>query len=68
MSGLFISIHYTDQKFFSSSQGHLRVVLNLSYKNLDHFLPALEMIFHLADKIASYKLTSNTKAKAMKSR
>jgi hypothetical protein len=32
-NGLFVSIHYTDQKMFSESTGHLRVVLNGAYKN-----------------------------------
>lgn len=39
--GLFISIHYTDLKIYSTSSGHLRVVLNSAHKNKDHFLPAL---------------------------
>jgi hypothetical protein len=40
-NGLFLSIHYTDQKMFSESKGHLRVVLNASHKNIDQFLPAV---------------------------
>ena len=66
--GLFISIHYTDLKIYSSSTGHLRVVLNPTYKNHDHFLPALELILHLADKIAALKLSSNSKVKAQRAR
>ena len=33
LSNLIVSIHYTDQKMFSESSGHLRVVMNLSKKN-----------------------------------
>jgi len=32
-NGLFVFIHYTDQKMFSESTGHLRVVLNGAYKD-----------------------------------
>ena len=37
MNGLFISIHYTDQKLFSESNGHLRVTLNAVHKNPAQF-------------------------------
>jgi hypothetical protein len=32
-NGLFMFIHYTDQKMFSESTGHLRVILNGAYKD-----------------------------------
>jgi hypothetical protein len=41
MQGLFISIHYTDLKSYSNSNGHLRVVLNSTHKKQDQFLPAM---------------------------
>jgi len=66
--GLFISIHYTDLKIFSNSTGHLRVLLNPTHKNKDHFLPAIELILHLADKIATMKLSANSKSRAQKAR
>jgi hypothetical protein len=68
MQGLFISIHYTDLKTYTNSKGHLRVVLNASHKNPEQFLPAVELIFYLADKIAGLKLTANSKARALKAR
>jgi hypothetical protein len=68
MSGVFFSIHYTDLKTFSNRSGHLRVVLNATHKNPEHFLPAMELIFYLVDKLASYKLTANSKARAQKAR
>ena len=53
-------------KPFRNDQDILRVVLNATYKNSEHFLPAMELIFYLADKLASFKLTANSKAKALK--
>jgi hypothetical protein len=44
------------------------VVLNATYKNSGHFLPAIELVFYLADKLAGLKLTANSKAKAIKAR
>lgn len=66
--GLFVSIHYTDLKMYSNSNGHLRVVLNAAHKNHDHFLTAIEVVFNIVDKIAGLKLTSNSKARALKAR
>lgn len=68
MNRLFFSIHYTDLKTLSQRPGHLRVVLNATYKNPAHFLPAIELVFYLADKLANLKLTANSKAKAIKAR
>lgn len=68
MQGLFISIHYTDLKTFTNTAGHLRVILNSTHKNPDQFLPGMELIFYLADKIANLKLTANSKARALKAR
>ena len=68
MQGLFVSIHYTDLKTFTNTAGHLRVILNATHKNPDHFLPGMELIFYLADKIANLKLTANSKARALKAR
>lgn len=68
MQGLFISIHYTDLKTFTNTAGHLRVILNATHKNPDQFLPGMELIFYLVDKIASLKLTANSKARALKAR
>jgi hypothetical protein len=67
-NGLFLSIHYTDQKMFSESKGHLRVIINASHKNTEHFLPAVELIFHLVDKMVALKLSANNKVKAQKAR
>jgi hypothetical protein len=61
-------MHYTDQKMFSASTGHLRVVLNGSYKDRTKYLTAMELIFHIADKIATLKLSQNTKTKAFQAR
>lgn len=33
LTNLIVSIHYTDQKTFSSSTGHIQAVFNLSKKN-----------------------------------
>lgn len=68
MQGLFISIHYTDLKTFSNTAGHLRVILNATHKNPDQFLPGMELVFYLVDKIASLKLSANSKARALKAR
>lgn len=68
MSGLFFSIHYTDLKTFSDRPGHLHVVLNATHKNPEHFLPAMELIFYLADKLANFKLTANSKVRAQNAR
>lgn len=66
--GLFMFMHYTDQKMFSNYPGHLRVVLNGSYKDKTKYLTAMEVIFNLVDRIASLKLSQNTKAKAFQAR
>ena len=61
-------IHYTDQKMFSNSNGHLRVILNGAYKDRTKYLTAMEVVFHLVDKIASLKLSQNAKTKAFQAR
>jgi hypothetical protein len=61
-------MHYTDQKMFSNSTGHLRVILNGAYKDRTKYLTAMELVFHIVDKIASIKLSQNAKAKALQSR
>ncbi len=66
--GLFVSMHYTDLKMYSNASGHLRVILNIAHKNVDQFLTAMEVIFYIVDKIAGLKLTSNSKARALKAR
>ena len=68
LNGLILSIHNTDLKIYSESTGHLRMVLNLSHKQEEHFLPALELILYLADKICGLKISASSKAKALKSR
>jgi hypothetical protein len=68
LSGLLLSVHYTDLKTLSDSAGHLRVVLNLAHKNEENFLPGLELALYLADRIAAFKPSANAKAKALKSR
>jgi hypothetical protein len=68
LTGLILSIHITDLKIFSESSGHLRMVLNLNHKHDEHFLPALDLAFYLADKIAVLKISAASKAKALKSR
>lgn len=68
LTGLILSIHYTDLKIFSESTGHLRMVLNLAHKQEDHFLPALELALYLADKAVSLKISAGSKTKALKSR
>ena len=61
-------MHFTDQKMFSNSTGHLRVILNGAYKDRAKYLTAMELIFHIVDKIASLKLSQNAKAKAFQAR
>lgn len=61
-------MHYTDQKMFSSGSGHLRVILNGAYKEKSKYLTAMELIFNIADKIATLKLSQNTKSKAFQAR
>ena len=68
LNGLIFSIHYTDLKIFSESTGHLRVVLNLAHKNEDNFLPGIELALYLVDKIANFKISANSRTKALKSR
>lgn len=68
MNGLFLSIHYTDVQTFSSSSGHLRVILNAAYKKSEHFVSALELILHLVDRVATFKMTANNKQKALRAR
>jgi len=66
--GLFMFIHYTDQKMFSSGSGHLRVTLNGAYKDKSKYLTAMETIFYIVDKMASLKISQNSKAKAFQAR
>lgn len=66
--GLFMFMHYTDQKMFSNHSGHLRVILNGAYKDKTKYLTAMEVIFNLVDRIASLKLSQNTKTKAFQAR
>ena len=61
-------IHYSDQKMFSNSTGHLRVILNGAYKDRTKYLTAMEVVFHLVDKIATLKLSQNAKTKAFQAR
>jgi hypothetical protein len=61
-------IHFTDQKMFSNYSGHLRVVLNGAYKDRTKYLTAMEVIFHISDRIATLKLSQNVKAKAFQAR
>lgn len=61
-------MHYTDQKMFSSSSGHLRVVLNGAYKDRNKYLTAMETIFYIVDKMATLKISQNSKAKAFQAR
>ena len=61
-------VHYTDQKMFSNGTGHLRVILNGAYKDKAKYLTAMQVIFHIADKIANLKLSANTKAKSIEAR
>lgn len=68
VNGLITSIHFTDLKMYSQNTGHLRLVFNLAHKKDEHFLPGLELALYLADKIASYKISASSKAKALKSR
>lgn len=53
---------------FSGSTGHLRVILNGSYKDRTKYLTAVELIFYIVDKMASLKLSQNTKTKAFQAR
>ncbi len=39
--GLFMFMHFTDQKMFSNNSGHLRVVLNGAYKDRTKYLTAM---------------------------
>jgi hypothetical protein len=68
MSSIIHSVHYTDQKFFSESEGHLRATLYASYKHEDKYLPALEFLLQLADKIHELKVPGAYKTKAFKAR
>lgn len=68
MASLIQSIHYTDQKMFSNQTGHLRAIFYASRKNEDNYLPALELLFYIVDKIYNMKYPANEKAKAMKAR
>lgn len=67
-SGLFVTMHYTDQKTFSNGSGHLRVVLNGAYKDRTKYLTAMEVIFYIVDKMSSLKISQNSKAKAFQAR
>jgi hypothetical protein len=62
------SLHYTDQKVFSESEGHLRATLYASNKHEDKYLPALEFLLQLADKIYDMKIPAAYKTKAYKAR
>lgn len=68
LNNLILSIHYTDLKIYSEKSGHLRMVLNLSHKQEEHFLPGVELALYLADKICGLKMSASSKAKALKSR
>lgn len=68
MQGLIISMHYSDLKTYSNSSGHFRVILNATHKDPEQFLPAIELIFYIIDKIAGLKFSANIKAKALKAR
>ncbi|EGR30285.1 hypothetical protein IMG5_135810 [Ichthyophthirius multifiliis] len=66
----FSVIHITDQKAFSSSNSHIRVVLNFPSNNQEYqnFENIFQLIFNLADKVYSLKLKSKTKDDAIKER
>ena len=68
LSSLIHSIHYTDQKLFSDAEGHLRAILYVSEKNAEKYLPAIELLFLMVDKIKDIKISANYKAKAFKDR
>ena len=68
MVGLFLSIHYTDLKINSQSPGHLRVILNATHKSPEQFLPGMELVLYLADKMAGYKLPNSLKNTALRVR
>lgn len=53
---------------FSNQPGHLRVILNGAYKDRTKYLTAMEVIFHIVDRIVTMKLSQNVKAKALQSR
>ena len=61
-------VHYTDQKMFSNGTGHLRVILNGAYKDKTKYLTAMEVIFYIVDKVATLKLSQNTKIKSLQAR
>ena len=53
---------------FSEQTGHLRAVINASYKKPEQFVQAFELFFYLIDKIMNLKLSANGKQKAIKAR
>lgn len=50
LPGVFNSLHYTDQKVYSNSTGHLRVLLNLSKEGEKNEL-AIKLILYIVDRI-----------------
>jgi hypothetical protein len=61
---LFQSLHITDQKLFSTSALHLRLVLNFPSSNKDYsqLNGLIQMGFHLADKLILVKISSKARA------
>ncbi len=68
MAKTVVSVHYTDQKTFSGAQGHLRVVFNIGDKHTKNYIPMMELIMHIVDRVSTSKLNNAMKQTALKSR
>lgn len=67
LPGVFNSFHYTDQKVYSNSPGHLRVLLNISKEGEKNEL-AIKLVLYLVDKIETLKLSQNARGKCQVAR
>ena len=68
LSSIIYSIHYTDQKLFTNSPGHLKLVLNANSHEPEKNEQAIKLALYLVDRITALKLPQSVKAKSDKAR
>jgi hypothetical protein len=68
LSSILYSIHYTDQKLFTHSPGHLKLVLNANGSSPEKNEQAIRLALYIVDRVTALKLPQNIKAKSEKTR
>jgi len=64
LNGILYSIHYTDQKLFTHSPGHLKIVLNANGNEPEKNEQAIKLALYIVDKVVALKLPQSVKAKS----